>query len=50
MKQTVDRKDGTAPRIDAAAEAQHQTQLADIVNPRYLQNRTTKFEGGALLS
>ncbi|WP_326502404.1 NUDIX hydrolase [Rothia nasimurium] len=45
MKQTVDRKDGTAPRIDAAAEAQHQTQLADIVNPRYLQNRTTKFQG-----
>lgn len=45
MQQKVNRQDGTAPRIDALQEVRTQTQLADIVNPRYLQHQETKFQG-----
>lgn len=45
MKQKVAADTGTAPRIDARAEAQTQIQLADIVNPRFVHSRSTAFEG-----
>ncbi|MDO4898070.1 MAG: NUDIX hydrolase [Rothia sp. (in: high G+C Gram-positive bacteria)] len=34
-----------APRIDARAEVITQKHLADVLNPRYVQKRETKFQG-----
>lgn len=45
MKQQVNREDGTAPRIDARQEVINQKHLADVLNPRFVQKRETKFEG-----
>lgn len=45
MQQKVRTKTGTAPRIDARIEVLNQTQLADVVNPRYVRSHDIKFEG-----
>ncbi|QRZ60998.1 NUDIX hydrolase [Rothia sp. ZJ932] len=45
MQQKLHADTGTAPRIDARAEVINQTQLADVVNPRFVRSHETKFEG-----
>lgn len=45
MQEHLNPATGESDRIDAQALAENQQSIADIVNPRYVKSRQTKFEG-----